>query len=349
MRDVSTSLDMTTKTKAYAAAGVDVDLGNRLKRRIQSLVRQTHSPQVLGKIGGFGGLFRAKFPGMREPVLVSSTDSVGTKLKIAFALDRHDTVGADLVNHCVNDIAVVGARPLFFLDYIGCEKLRPHVFSQLLRGLARACRAARCALIGGETAQLGDLYRKGEYDLVGCIVGVVDRKKMIDGSTIKAGDVVLGLASNGLHTNGYSLARKILFDKMKLDPSSPLPGSTSTVGSELLRVHKNYQPLLARTPTGLIKGLAHITGGGLIDNLPRILPKKCDAAIETKSWRVPRIFQFLQENGNVDAAEMYQVFNMGIGMVAIVSERDAKRALSILRAKRIGRIERGTGKTILSF
>jgi phosphoribosylformylglycinamidine cyclo-ligase len=349
MRDVSTSLDMTTKTKAYAAAGVDVDLGNRLKRRIQSLVRQTHSPQVLGKIGGFGGLFRAKFPGMREPVLVSSTDSVGTKLKIAFALDRHDTVGADLVNHCVNDIAVVGARPLFFLDYIGCEKLRPHVFSQLLRGLARACRAARCALIGGETAQLGDLYRKGEYDLVGCIVGVVDRKKMIDGSTIKAGDVVLGLASNGLHTNGYSLARKILFDKMKLNPSSPLPGSTSTVGSELLRVHKNYQPLLARTPSGLIKGLAHITGGGLIDNLPRILPKKCDAAIETKSWRVPRIFQFLQENGNVDAAEMYQVFNMGIGMVAIVSERDAKRALSILRAKRIGRIERGTGKTILSF
>jgi phosphoribosylformylglycinamidine cyclo-ligase len=349
MRDVSTSLDMTTKPKAYAAAGVDVDLANQLKRDLPRLVTQTHGPQVLGKIGGFGGLFRAEFPGMREPVLVSSTDSVGTKLKIAFALDRHDTVGADLVNHCVNDIAVVGARPLFFLDYIGCEKLQRHVFSQLLRGLARACRAAKCALIGGETAQLGDLYRKGEYDLVGCIVGVVDRKKMIDGSTIKAGDVVLGLASNGLHTNGYSLARKILFDKMKLKPSSPLPGSTSTVGSELLRVHKNYQPLLARTPSGLIKGLAHITGGGLIDNLPRILPKNCHAAIETKSWRVPRIFQFLQENGNVDAAEMYQVFNMGIGMVAIVSERDAKRAMSILRAKRIGRIERGTGKTILSF
>jgi phosphoribosylformylglycinamidine cyclo-ligase len=335
--------------KAYARAGVDVDLANQLKRDLPRLVTQTHGPQVLGKIGGFGGLFRAEFPGMREPVLVSSTDSVGTKLKIAFALDRHDTVGADLVNHCVNDIAVVGARPLFFLDYIGCEKLQRHVFSQLLRGLARACRAAKCALIGGETAQLGDLYRKGEYDLVGCIVGVVDRKKMIDGSTIKAGDVVLGFASNGLHTNGYSLTRKILFDKMKLKPSSPLPGSTSTVGSELLRVHKNYQPLLARTPGGLIKGLAHITGGGLIDNLPRILPKNCHAAIETKSWRVPRIFQFLQENGNVDAAEMYQVFNMGIGLVAIVSERDAKRAMSILRAKRIGRIERGTGKTILSF
>src|SRR6266404_6566870 len=202
--------------KAYPGAGVDVDLGNKLKRRIQSLVGQTHGPQVLGKIGGFGGLFRANFPGMHDPVLVSSTDSVGTKLKIAFAMDKHDTVGADLVNHCVNDIAVVGARPLFFLDYIGCEKLEPRMFNQLLRGLARACRAANCALIGGETAQLGDLYRKGEYDLAGCIVGVVDRKKIIDGRKIKPGDVILGLPSNGLHTNGYSLARKILFDKMKL-------------------------------------------------------------------------------------------------------------------------------------
>src|SRR5256714_12618454 len=201
---------MAKKKKAYARAGVDVDLGNQLKRRIQSLVRETHGPQVLGKIGGFGGLFRANFKGMREPILVSSIDSVGTKLKIAFATNKHDTVGADMVNHCVNDIAVVGARPLFFLDYIGCEKLEPRMFDQLLRGLARACRAAKCALIGGETAQLGDLYRKGEYDLAGCIVGVVDRKKMIDGRNIKAGDAIFGLASNGLHTNGYSLARKVL-------------------------------------------------------------------------------------------------------------------------------------------
>jgi phosphoribosylformylglycinamidine cyclo-ligase len=327
--------------KAYARAGVDVDLGNRLKRRIQSLVRQTHGPQVLGKIGGFGGLFRANFPGMRDPILVSSVDSIGTKLKIAFALDRHDTVGADMVNHCVNDIAVLGARPLFFLDYIGCEKLEPHVFNQLLRGLARGCRAAKCALIGGETAQLGDMYRKGEYDLAGCIVGVVDRAKMIDGRKIKTGDVVLGMPSNGLHTNGYSLARKILFDKMRLSPRR--------MGKELLRVHKNYQPLLAKAPSGMIKGLAHITGGGLIDNLPRVLPRNCDAVIETKSWRVPRIFQILQKNGNVDHQEMYQVFNMGIGMVAIVSARDAKRAMSILRAKRIGRIERGSGKTRLTF
>src|ERR1700730_4245081 len=327
------------KTKAYARAGVDVDLGNRLKRRIQSLVRQTHGPQVLGRIGGFGGLFRASFPGMRDPVLVASIDGVGTKLKIAFALDRHDTVGADLVNHCVNDIAVVGARPLFFLDYIGCEKLEPRVFDQLLRGFSRACRAAGCALIGGETAQLPGMYRPGEYDLAGCIVGVVDRANIIDGSTIKRGDVVLGLPSNGLHTNGYSLARKVLFEKMKLKPSR--------IGKELLRVHRNYQPLLAKVPHGLIKGLAHITGGGLIDNLPRVLPKNCDALIESKSWKPPRIFEILRRNGDVDLAEMYQVFNMGIGMVAVVSPNNAKRVMSLLKAKRIGRIERGSGKTRL--
>ena len=335
--------------KAYARAGVDVDLGNKLKRRIQSLVRQTHGPQVLGKIGGFGGLFRADFREMREPILVSSTDGVGTKLKIAFAMDRHDTVGADLVNHCVNDIAVVGARPLFFLDYIGCEKLESRVFDHLLRGVARACRIAGCALIGGETAQLGDMYRKSEYDLAGCIVGVVDRKDIIDGSTIEPGDAVLGFSSNGLHTNGYSLARRILFDTMRLKIRSRLPGSRKTVGAELLRVHKNYQPLLAKLPHAILKGLAHITGGGLIDNIPRILPAKCDALIETKSWRVPHLFQILQQNGRVDVHEMYQVFNMGIGMVAIVAEQNAQRVMSLLDLKRIGRIERGTGKVRLIF
>jgi phosphoribosylformylglycinamidine cyclo-ligase len=327
--------------KAYARAGVDVDLGNRLKRRIQGFVRQTHGPEVLGKIGGFGGLFQAQFDGMRDPVLVSSIDGVGTKLKIAFALDKHDTVGADLVNHCVNDIAVVGAQPLFFLDYIGCEKLKPRVFDQLLRGFSRACRAAGCALIGGETAQLPGMYKPGEYDLAGCIVGVVDRAKMIDGSKIRSGDTVLGLPSNGLHTNGYSLARKILFEKMRLKPK--------TVGAELLRVHKNYQPLLSRAPAGMIKGLAHITGGGLIDNIPRVLPKNCDAVIETKSWHVPHIFETIRTNGKIDRQEMYQVFNMGIGMVAIVAQRDADRAAAILHAKRIGRIERGTGKSRLVF
>jgi phosphoribosylformylglycinamidine cyclo-ligase len=334
---------------SYARAGVDVDLGNRLKRDIQSLVKLTHGPQVLGRIGGFGGLFRANFSGLRDPVLVASIDGVGTKLKIAFAMNKHDTVGADLVNHCVNDIAVLGAQPLFFLDYIGCEKLDPDVFQQLLRGFSRACRSAGCALIGGETAQMPKMYRKGEYDLAGCIVGVVDRAKIIDGRGIIPGDVILGLASNGLHTNGYSLARKILFQKMRLKVSSPLPESATTVGDELLRVHKNYQPLLGKVPRGMIKGLAHITGGGLIDNLPRILPKNCDAVIDTRSWKIPAIFQILQQNGNVDPEEMYQVFNMGIGMVAIVAPRDAVEVMAILRAKKIGRIERGTGKTRLSF
>jgi len=335
--------------KAYARAGVDVDLANRLKRGIGQFVRQTHGPQVLGQIGGFGGLFHANFTGIREPVLVASMDGVGTKLKIAFALDKHDTVGVDLVNHCVDDIAVLGARPLFFLDYIACARLERRVFRQLLRGLSRACRAAGCALLGGETAQMPGVYRKGEYDLAGCIVGVVDRTTIINGGKIKSGDVVLGLASNGLHTNGYSLARKILFEKMRLKPSSHLPGSTITVAEELLRVHKNYQPLLAKVPIGVIKGLAHITGGGLIDNLPRILPSNCNAVIETKGWHVPRIFHVLQKNGNVDANEMYQVFNMGIGMVAIVAERNARSAVAILRAERIGRIERGSRKVRLKF
>ncbi|HEX4696680.1 MAG TPA: phosphoribosylformylglycinamidine cyclo-ligase [Candidatus Udaeobacter sp.] len=340
---------MTAPKNAYASAGVDIDLGNKLKRQIQSLVRQTHGAQVLGKAGGFGGLFRASFPKMREPVLVASIDGVGTKLKIAFAMGKHDTVGADLVNHCVNDIAVLGARPLFFLDYIGCERLEPQVFRELLRGLSRACRSAGCALLGGETAQMPGMYRKGEYDLAGCIGGVVDRASIIDGRKIEPGDAILGLRSNGLHTNGYSLARKILFDKMRLKVTSRLPGLNTVVGTELLRVHKNYQPLLSKVPRALIKGLAHITGGGLIDNVPRILTSNCDAVIETRSWRAPHIFQILQQNGKVDSREMYQVFNMGIGMVAIVADSNAPRVMSLLDAKRIGRIERGAGKVRLKF
>src|SRR4051795_6801060 len=225
---------MSSKAKkAYARAGVDVDLGNLVKRRIQARVKSTHGPEVLGKIGGFGGLFAPNFSGMREPVLVSSVDGVGTKLKIVFALDRHDTVGADLVNHCINDIAVLGARPLFFLDYIGAEKLEPLVFQQILRGFSKACRAGGCALIGGETAQMPGMYRRGEYDLAGCIVGVVDRARMIDGTRIRPSDAILGLPSNGLHTNGYSLARKILFERLKLKPVSRLPGLKRSLGDEL--------------------------------------------------------------------------------------------------------------------
>ena len=341
---------MTKQRKAYARAGVDVDLGNRLKRKIHRLVQSTHGSEVLGKIGGFGGLFSANFSGMHKPVLVASVDGVGTKLKIAFAMNRHDTVGADLVNHCVNDIAVLGARPLFFLDYIGAGKLESRLFDQLLRGFTRACRSAGCALIGGETAQMPGMYRSGEYDLAGCIVGVVDRGKMIDGrKMIRAGDIVLGLPSNGLHTNGYSLARKVFFETMRLNLRSKLPGLKQSLGSELLRVHKNYQPLLAKIPSRLIHGLAHITGGGLVDNLPRVLPKTCDALIDTKSWRIPPIFQLLQRNGKIDPTEMFQVFNMGIGMVAVVGKRDAASIARRLKAKIIGRIERGSGKTRLLF
>src|SRR5436190_11854543 len=260
-----------TRKRAYARAGVDVDLGNKLKRQIQSLVRKTHGLEVLGKIGGFGGLFAPNFRGIREPVLVASVDGVGTKLKIALAANKHDTVGADLVNHCVNDIAVLGARPLFFLDYIGAEKLEPQVVSELLHGFSKACRSARCALIGGETAQMPGMYRRGEYDLAGCIVGVVDRGKIINGSAIETGDALLGIRSNGLHTNGYSLARKILFEKVKLKLSSRIPGVRGTVGDELLRRHKNYQPLLTQVPRGMMCVLVHITGAGLIDYIPRVL------------------------------------------------------------------------------
>ncbi len=337
------------KVKAYAAAGVDVDLGNKVKSGIQALVKGTHGPEVLGKIGGFGGLFRPDFRGMRDPVLVSSVDGVGTKLKLAFALDRHDTMGQDLVNHCVNDIAVLGAKPLFFLDYIGAEKLEPRVFRQLLKGFAKGCQQAGCALIGGETAQMPGMYQPGEYDLCGTIVGVVDRPKMIDGSRIKTGDAILGLPSNGLHTNGYSLARRALFEQMKLTPASRLEGVAKTLGDELLRVHRNYQPLLASLPQRLLKGLAHITGGGLLDNLPRVLPATCDAVIDTRSWKIPPIFQHIEKGGAVDRAEMFQVFNMGIGMTLIVAEKDVAQVIAQTKARRIGRIENGTGLVQLTF
>ena len=341
---------MSSPSKAYAQAGVDIDLGNSLKGGLGRALASTHRPEVLGKVGGFGGLFRADFGGMREPVLVSSIDGVGTKLRLALALDKHDTVGQDLVNHCVNDIAVLGAKPLFFLDYIGTGKLEPEVFSQIVAGLADACREAGCALIGGETAQMPGIYHGKDYDLVGTIVGVVDREKIIDGSRIEVGDVVLGLPSNGLHTNGYSLAREILFNKMGLTPESRPPqlGGMS-LGEELLKVHRPYGPLMEELPDGMLKGAAHITGGGLIDNLPRVLPEGCDAVIETGSWPVPPIFRMMQAGGDVPTEEMYQVFNMGIGMALVLAEEEVEGALKILGqgALRIGRIERGEGRTRL--
>ncbi len=329
--------------KAYAAAGVDVDLGNAVKQGIHRLVRGTHGPEVLGKIGGFGGLFRPDFRGMKDPVLVSSVDGVGTKLKVAFAANRHDTVGQDLVNHCINDIAVVGARPLFFLDYIGAERLEPAVFHQILGGFSKACKAGGCALIGGETAQMPGMYRRGEYDLAGCIVGVVDRAKMLDSSRVMKGDALIGLASNGLHTNGYSLARKVLFDDLKLGLDARIEGVKSTLAAELLRVHRNYQPLMAALPARMLKAAAHITGGGLVDNLPRVLPAGCNARIDTGSWRTPAIFQTIERGGGVDRAEMYQVFNMGIGMVLIVPAKSAAEACRLTRGRVIGEIIAGSG------
>jgi phosphoribosylformylglycinamidine cyclo-ligase len=329
------------KQKAYAAAGVDIDLGNRVKNTLPQLLASTHRPEVLGKVGGFGGLFALNLRKHRQPVLVSSVDGVGTKLKIAFAMDRHDTIGEDLVNHCVNDIAVLGAEPLFFLDYLGTGTLEPHVFTDIIRGFARGCAANGCALIGGETAQMPGFYQKGEYDVSGTIVGVVDKSRMLIGQkTVKRGDVVIGIASSGLHTNGYSLARKILFETLGLKPKSRVAELGGTLGDALLAVHVSYGPLVqklikkfnpAGKPLGL-KALAHITGGGFVDNLPRILPSKCDALIRKDAWELPPLFRLLRDKGGVDEAELYQVFNMGIGMTAVVPEEGADTVLRFIRA-----------------
>jgi phosphoribosylformylglycinamidine cyclo-ligase len=343
------------KQKAYAQAGVDIDLGNRVKANLPALLAATHRPEVLGKVGGFGGLFALDLKRHRHPVLVSSVDGVGTKLKIAFALDRHDTIGQDLVNHCVNDIAVLGAEPLFFLDYIGTGKLEPRVFTDIIKGFAQACAENRCALIGGETAQMPGFYQPGEYDVSGTIVGVVDQTRIIDGRQIRPGDVVIGLASSGLHTNGYSLARKIFFERMKLKPTTRLAELRNTIGAELLKVHVSYGPLIQKLlrqfnagsiRSAAIKGLAHITGGGFIDNIPRVLPPDCDVIIRKGAWEMLPIFQIIQAKGNVPEPELYQVFNMGIGMTMIVSATQAAAVLKYLKAQKtqawlIGEVVKG--------
>jgi phosphoribosylformylglycinamidine cyclo-ligase len=355
----------TMKQKAYARAGVDIDLGNRVKATLPQLLASTHRPEVLGKVGGFGGLFALDMKKYRQPVLVSSVDGVGTKLKIAFAMDRHDTIGQDLVNHCVNDIAVLGAEPLFFLDYLGTGKLEPRVFRQILEGFARACAENRCALVGGETAQMPGFYQPGEYDVSGTIVGVVERSRMLDGGTIRPGDAVIGLASSGLHTNGYSLARKIFFEQMKLKPTSHVPELGNRIGDELLKVHVSYGPLVqellkkfnpgpgrgrgGRSPRPVIKGLAHITGGGFVDNIPRVLPKKCDVLIRKGSWDMLPIFQLIEDQGGVPEKELYQVFNMGIGMVLMAAPEQAGAILKFAwernqKAWIIGEVTGGRGR-----
>jgi len=348
------------KKAAYAQAGVDIDLGNRVKATLPELLASTHRPEVLGKVGGFGGLFALNVRRYRQPVLVSSVDGVGTKLKIAFALGRHDTVGQDLVNHCVNDIVVLGAEPLFFLDYLGTGKLEPHVFTEVIRGFAQACSENGCALIGGETAQMPGFYQAGEYDLSGSIVGVVEQRSMLDGPrSVVPGDQIIGWASSGLHTNGYSLARRICFDTLKLKPRTRVRALGTSVGEELLKIHRSYSPmvlsLLRRFNRSLplrkrpIKALAHITGGGFIDNLPRVLPDGCDAIFQKGAWPIPPVFEWLQREGSLDESEMYQVFNMGIGMVALVQPAQVH---TILRTSRrlghegwhLGEITQGSRK-----
>lgn len=344
------------KMRAYAKAGVDIELGNRVKATLPELLASTHRREVLGKVGGFGGLFALDTRKYKEPVLVSSADGVGTKLKIAFAMNRHDTVGQDLVNHCVDDIAVLGAEPLFFLDYIGTGKLEQKTFRQLIAGFAKACAENNCALIGGETAQMPGFYQPGEYDVSGTIVGVVERSKMLDGKSIRPGDAIVGIASSGLHTNGYSLARKILFEDLKLDLKSRIPGIKGSIGAELLKVHVSYGPvtqaLLRKFNRPgkplVVKGMAHITGGGFIDNMPRVLPKNCNVEVRKGTWPVLPIFKFLQEKGNISESEVYQVFNMGIGMTLFVDPAKVKSIIDLigtagLNAWEIGSVTKGNG------
>ncbi len=327
----------------YRQSGVDIDAGNETVRRIKSLARSTFTPGVLSEIGSFGGLFRLDRERYQDPVLVSSADGVGTKLKVAFMTGRHDTVGGDLVNHCVNDILVQGAEPLFFLDYLATGRLDPSVAEQVVSGVARACRENGCALIGGETAEMPGFYADGEYDIAGFIVGVVDKANVIDGKAILPGDVLIGLPSSGLHTNGYSLARRVLFEVAGWKPETRLPALGTTIGDVLLAPHRSYlslvRPLVERR---YVKGLAHITGGGMTENLPRILPEGCAAEIDLRSWSVPPIFSLLQEHGAVPREEMFRTFNMGIGLIVACGARDAERVIdTVARAGEPGAVRLG--------
>ncbi|HEX5876006.1 MAG TPA: phosphoribosylformylglycinamidine cyclo-ligase [Pyrinomonadaceae bacterium] len=313
-----------TRPISYSDAGVDIDAATRATDRIKELARRTFNERTLSEIGSFGGMFDGAFPNLRQPVLVASADGVGTKLKIAFATGVHNTVGRDLVNHCVNDILVQGARPLFFLDYVATGKLSPEVVASVVEGVTNGCRENGCVLLGGETAEMPGFYADGEYDIAGFIVGVVDREKIIDGKTIVPGDVLLALPSAGLHTNGYSLARKLFFEVAGYQPDTHLPELGMTAGEALLLPHVSYlKPLDGLLDRGVIKGLAHITGGGLTDNIPRILPEGTSVKIERDAWTIPPLFELMRRIGNVSDAEMYRTFNMGIGMVIVCSPGDA--------------------------
>ena len=336
-----------TKPITYSDAGVDIDAATRATDKIKELARRTFNERTLSEIGSFGGMFDGAFPNLKQPVLVASADGVGTKLKIAFSTGVHNTVGRDLVNHCVNDILVQGARPLFFLDYIATGKLLPDVVAEIVSGVANGCRENGCVLLGGETAEMPDFYAAGEYDIAGFIVGVVDREKTIDGKGIMPGDVLLALPSVGLHTNGYSLARKLFLEVAGYEVDTRLEALGMTVGESLLQPHLSYlKPLNELLDSGMIKGLAHITGGGLTDNIPRILPEGTAVEIDKGSWPVLPIFKLMQEIGSVSEAEMYRTFNMGVGMVVVTSATDQAAVASHLQQQSatvypIGRVTKG--------
>ena len=335
---------------SYADAGVSIDNANRAVAKIREFARATFNERTLTEIGSFGGMFSGAFPEMAEPVLVASADGVGTKLKLAFETGIHDTVGSDLVNHCVNDILVQGARPLFFLDYFATGKLDPDVTASVVEGMARACKENGCVLLGGETAEMPDFYPEGEYDLAGFIVGIVDTSKVIDGRRIEPGDVVIGLPSTGLQTNGYSLARKLFFEVGGYKVDSHINELGTTVGEGLLATHASFLPQLdPLLDSGMIKGLAHITGGGFLENIPRILPENVSVEITRGSWPEPPIFGLMQKLGNVSDTEMFRTFNMGIGMVLICSQFDAEQiAHQIGHGYDIGRVIAGSKTVTIS-
>jgi phosphoribosylformylglycinamidine cyclo-ligase len=330
----------------YKASGVDIDAGNETVRRIRKLAHSTFTPGVLSDIGSFGGLFRLEPGRFRDPVLVSSADGVGTKLKVAFMADKHDTVGIDLVNHCVNDILVQGAEPLFFLDYLATGQLKPAIAEMIISGMAAACRENNCALLGGETAEMPGMYAEGEYDLAGFIVGVVDRERLINGRAVAVGDALIGVPSSGLHTNGYSLARRIVFETLKLTVDSHVGELGRTVGEALLEPHRSYLHMVKPVfDYGSIKAMAHITGGGITDNLPRVLPHGTSAAVDLSSWPVPPLFQWLQAGGKVPREDMLRTFNMGIGLIIVAAKERAEPLIEELTA-RGGRDARVIGEIV---
>ena len=339
-----------TKAATYASAGVDIDAANRATEKIKELARTTFNGRTLSEIGSFGGMFDGAFPQMRQPVLVASADGVGTKLKIAFATGVHNTLGRDLINHCVNDILVQGARPLFFLDYVATGKLSPETITSIIEGITHGCRENNCVLLGGETAEMPGFYADGEYDVAGFIVGVVDREKIIDGHAVAPGDIVLGLPSVGLHTNGYSLARKLFFQDAGYSPDTLINELDETIGSALLKPHVSYlHELEGLLDAGVIKGLAHITGGGLLENIPRILPQGTSVEIKRGSWPVLPIFHFMQRIGNIEEAEMFRTFNMGIGMVIICDPTDAGGIQTQIKScYEIGRVTRSDRQVLLT-